>query len=117
MEKARRSGEGTRLQTWELAGAGELAQTVTDWCLEVLARTRRPFGINHFDLVVSCRTIDGRVRTERFLKLQPGDLYSDTMAPRISGLAPVAVRNEPIRLAAALFSWGDAADAALPKRI
>jgi hypothetical protein len=39
------------------------------------------------------------------------------MAPRISGLAPVAVRNEPIRLAAALFSWGDAADAALPKRI
>jgi hypothetical protein len=86
------------------------------WCRETVGGCRRPWGIDHFDLVVAVR--DGtQPRTIEFKRLRPFDLYhdGDAVARLHRFLAPLthpAAAGLPV--AVALFSWGDAVHAALP---
>ena len=117
MAQARRSGRGAQVMHWQLSGPnGVTAETVLDWCRDVLAKSRRPFGIDRFDLAVACLSESGRVRSERFLWLEPAALYAGELAPRIVQMTDGQGEDQTMALAAALFSWGEAANRALPDR-
>ena len=120
MREARRTGQGARLEEWRFT-AHELSSAcdqVLSWCREVVATCRRPFGIDAFDLAVAChRGGNGGVDSQRFLSLRPLDLYTEGLAAQLTALVAGSRQDpSPIVIAAALFSWGDAADRALPTR-
>jgi len=125
LARARRSGIGLYVRQWDLAlEAAEVekamtpVETVLTWCRETLGRCRRPWGIDYFDLAIDCTGPDGQpLRTARFSRIRPIELYQDEaitgqIAAALIGAA--AVTGAPVRIAASLFSWGDAAFAAMP---
>jgi hypothetical protein len=120
MRKARRTGRGVRLEEWHVPAddATSAGDYVLSWCREVVANCRRPFGIDHFDLAVACRpAADSSVQTERFLSLRPADLYSGRVATKLGLLLQNARRTSgDMIIAAAVFSWGEAAHHSLPVR-
>jgi hypothetical protein len=91
---------------------------VVAWCRETLGRCRRPWGIDYFDLSIDCTGPDGRpLRSARFSRIRPIELYQDDaitgqIAAALIGAATAT--GAPVRVAASLFSWGDAAFAAMP---
>jgi hypothetical protein len=127
---ARRTGEGTYYTEWnhdgtEAAGVDAVIESIVSWCRQTVGGCRRPWGIDHFDLTlafaVAGNASDRRVRSTRFHELRPIDLYApDGLAQQIGTfLSRVLHEDGPLprkvmHTGAALFSWGDAAHAALP---
>jgi hypothetical protein len=122
--QARDRGVGLYTRAWELPQAEgderELSpvESVLGWCRETLGRCRRPWGIDYFDLTIACSGPDALpVRSARFTRMRPIDLYQDgDIAAQIAALliGAAAAGGEQLRIAASLFSWGDATHAALP---
>jgi hypothetical protein len=130
---ARRAGRGIYVGEWtfenlfndELEAACEAGcEAIVAWCRETLGRCRRPWGIDYFDLALSAAPKGAPTsRSVRFRELRPGRLYDGELAERLAcylaeTLQPAGTdANESPRrvtIAAGLFSWGDAAFAALP---
>jgi hypothetical protein len=129
---ARRTGAGLYLREWFIAAdaatmnLGEaMVEQVIEWCRATIAECRRPWGIDHFELALAYATVDGQIcESARFKRLRPMDLYREEgLARRLASFIPATgAGTHPsalpaIHLAAALFSWGDAAHAALPAQI
>lgn len=114
MAKARRTGEGVYVEEWQLAPEHHSpAETVLEWCREVVARCRRPFGIDQFDLALALRPATGSP-VSRMYRLRPADLYSENALEQFSAFL-LEQGGQPGKMAAALFSWGDAAHRAMPE--
>jgi hypothetical protein len=63
---------------------------------------------------------DKRVRSIAFDRLRPIDLYQETFPERLASMLASElseIRTSTLRVSAALFSWGEAAHAALPSRV
>jgi hypothetical protein len=119
MHEARRTGRGVRLKEWHLSAheASSAVDQVLAWCREVVSNCRRPFGIEAFDLAVACRLggTSGGVDSHSFLRLRPVDLYTERLAKQLNAiLVGSRLEESPVIIAAAIFSWGDAAHRALP---
>jgi hypothetical protein len=124
---ARRTGQGLHLQEWEHSfndlcanGLDAIVDAVLEWCRQTLSGCRRPWGIDYFDLALALR-LDGRAQPKSLSlrRLRPADLYDvgHLRHELATFLSPAAVMasagtNERPHLAAAFFSWGNAADAA-----
>jgi hypothetical protein len=117
LAEMQQTGEGLHLSDWRLMLAERMhphdvtpIEPILAWCREVLASCRRPWGIDHFDLVLSWRHADYEPpRRARLRGLRPADLYGpDHLAARLMALLGGA---EAVHVAAGLFSWGDAAHA------
>lgn len=113
MLAARDRAEGAIAHEWQLetGAAGATVEPVLTWCRDVLSGTRRPFGIDNFDLALAYSHANG-VTSELF-RLRPTDLYDDATAKRLAAFLAPAESGEG-RLAAAVFPWGEAAHRALP---
>jgi hypothetical protein len=118
LARARRSGVGVYVNEW-LVSADDLARSgsetcveqVLEWCRHTMGQSRRPWGIDHFDLALAVsHPAEHGVRSLRLRRMRPTDLYSeDGLASRIAEFLPW-VRHEgnsgqPVR---------DAAHVALP---
>jgi hypothetical protein len=128
MVAARRAGLGMYLSEWQLTvddaatgGIESLVDPIVAWCRDTIARCRRPYGIDHFDLALAFSLRDGTpVQSTQFRDLRPADLYDeDGFAGRlaqflVSKRAATTDGTAVLHIAGALFSWGDAAHAALP---
>ena len=118
MRAERHAGRGVRLEEWRLTAdeSSSAGAHVLDWCRDVVANCRRPFGLDSFDLAVAVRQASfSGVVSHRFLRLRPLDLYSEGFAAQLTALSGVSrQRQSPVIIAAAIFSWGDAAHRALP---
>lgn len=117
MLEARRTGRHVYVRDWDLPPEGaHHADSIIEWCRHVLGQCRRPWGIDGFDLAVAVRTDEEKVVSHRFLRMRPKDLYGEDMPRQLASLflPRLADGRGPRRVAAALFSWGDAAHSALP---
>jgi hypothetical protein len=128
MLAARREGRGLYLRDWQLSAnrlgsseADRLAGEIVDWCRTTIGSCRRPWGIDHFDLTLAVSAPGVTpAQTSSFRELRPLDLYADTrLAQQLidclrSRVAAGEALESEIQVAGALFSWGDAAHAALP---
>jgi hypothetical protein len=86
-------------------GIPSFSETVTAWCRDTLAGCRRPHGVALFDLTV---TWPGG-KTDLAM-LEPSMLYGEAeLISRLRGLLPEGLSE----VSATLFSWGDAAFAAM----
>ena len=128
VEEAVREGVGLYRETWEVpehpaapTTMEELAQSVRAWCAHEIGQTRRPFGVDQMAVGVACATPGGRpIASVSIGVFRPADFYSeggtgDQIADFVRSL-PLAEINRhtpPVRLAAALFSWGDLARATI----
>ena len=128
MEQGLRADVGLRRQSWLMterpvlpATLHALAQAVGDWCAQEMAETRRPYGIDHMAVGVACALPGGAPIASVSLGLfRPLEFYQeggtrDRLEEFVRGL-PLTQINEqstPVRLAAALFSWGDLARATI----
>ncbi|HXH22409.1 MAG TPA: hypothetical protein VNN10_10285 [Dehalococcoidia bacterium] len=95
--------------------------SILDWARHTLAGCRRPYGIDHFDLTLAfAADSDRRVRSLAFDRLRPIDLYQEPFPERLASALVselTGLKASTLRVSAALFSWGEAAHAALPARI
>ncbi len=123
MVEARRNGHGVYVEEWWLPAVIEHDEDALEpllaWLRQTLAHCRRPHGIDQFDLAIAASVGEhGRVRSASFRDLQPALLYSGSaLAGRIAAFLQAgepAQAEASVRVAMALFSWGDAAHAALP---
>jgi hypothetical protein len=112
LARRRRDGAGLYISDWRPdEHEGAFAEAVVTWCRETIATTRRPFGIDHFDLALAWRDVSGAaVRSHRFLQLRPVELYTEAFLDQLAALLRPA---EPAHVSVAVFSWGDAAHAEL----
>jgi hypothetical protein len=120
MNEARRRGDGVKLQDWQIEDFDPdqphgLVENVVDWCRRTVAESRRPYGINSFDLTLAFRVgEDNKIRSVNFQRLQPMELYDDSFAARLLETLGIHIGSPaPLRISAGLFSWGDAAHQAL----
>jgi hypothetical protein len=77
-----------------------------------MAGCRRPWGIAHFDLTVALESAGlAKPRTLRLHRLEPSELWTtDGLLARITALMPARPEStDPLHVAVALFSWGEAA--------
>ena len=82
-----------------------------EWCKATLAESRRPYGIDHFDLAIAYRS-GSSTENQYFKRLRPLSLYEDDFARELQKkLKDVASRGgaEALLVSAACFSWGEAA--------
>lgn len=126
MGAARRRGLGLFLHEWHVDSAAPTAdelevllESILAWCRQTIGECRRPWGIDHFDLTLARSGQDGAPAfTLQLRDLRPLDLYAaGPMNERLCAfLAPrgslLKAAPQPVQIAAALFSWGNAADAA-----
>ncbi len=127
IEASVRDGVGLSKHEWllpapirrhELAALGE---SVVEWSRLRVAESRRPYGIDQSALALACAHPGGApLASGTFGVFRPIELYAeDGITERIQtflGALPVETLNdsgEPVRFAAALFSWGDVARATL----
>jgi hypothetical protein len=98
----------------------DIIQALIDWCRETAGQCRRPFGIDAFDLAVAVGKPERAISSVSYDRLKPIAFYETSLSARLDGLLAVVEREfhvgEDVRLSAALFSWGDAAHAALPPK-
>ena len=95
----------------------QLSGDLVSWCRERIAKTRRPYGIDHLALALACAEPGGpSIASTSFGVFRPMDFYREGgVAERVEGfLVSIHVedlneRGTPVRFAAALFSWGDVA--------
>lgn len=121
MAEARRSGRGIYIQEWTVgheSGEEPFADDILNWCRTTLGTCRRPFGIDHFDVSIAVSVGGVAVQSLKFDKVRPQELYGDSslIYDIYSALAGsiTDAGSGVVHIAAALFSWGDAAYAALP---
>lgn len=119
--RAHRNGKGLYLQEWvardqQPRDTSDVVSELLAWCRQTMSATRRPYGIDSFDLALAVDEGSERPRSTRFNRIRPIELYLEgTLDARLSEwLGGCGLR--PVHVAAALFSWGDLADAALPLR-
>lgn len=95
-----------------------IADEVTEWCRQKMAETRRPYGIDQMALALACAVPGGEpIASTTFGVFRPVEFYvEDGVASRLErylhslSLEELNRRGaQPIRFAAALFSWGDVA--------
>jgi hypothetical protein len=80
-----------------------------------MSMARRPWGIDQFDLAIAISAEPGRPKSLKMQRLEAGDLYHDELLARLHGfLRSHHPAGSSVLIAAALFSWGDAAHRALP---
>ena len=122
MAAARARGAGAYLKDWSYgsakgsatASADAIVEPIVQWCRETLSETRRPWGIDLFDLVIAVRRGDGEAESLALERRAPTELYGREPLARTLQRFLHGDSNEPIRhVSIALFSWGDAAHAAL----
>jgi hypothetical protein len=123
ISEARRKGRGLRHKHWHTedfqpSALEGLVDSMIAWCRGTMAQSRRPYGIDLFDLIVSYRfEKDGKPRSFRLNKVPAMDLYQDLLPTNLlERLAHAMTPEQPVTvyISAAVFSWGDAADKALP---
>ncbi len=127
VEASIRDGVGLRKHEWLLAAPIQphelqaLAEEVVEWTRVAAAEARRPHGIDQCALAIACAHPGGApLASSTFGVFRPIDLYTEGGIPDrvhlfLEGL-PLPTLNEagePIRFAAALFSWGDVARATI----
>ncbi|TAJ19267.1 MAG: hypothetical protein EPO65_07160 [Dehalococcoidia bacterium] len=127
IEASIREGVGLSKQEWLLAAPlrpgdmDTLADAVIEWSRVRAGEMRRPHGIDQCALALACAHPGGApLASTTFGVFRPIDLYADGGIPErvtafLEGLSLPALNEpgEPIRFAAALFSWGDVARATL----
>jgi hypothetical protein len=120
MKDLRRRGHGVKLHDWQVETFDpqephNLIESVIDWCKRTAGESRRPYGINAFDLTLAFRIGgDKDVRSHTFSRLKPIELYDDSFAARLLEMLGLHVaKPAPLRVSAGYFSWGDAAYQAL----
>jgi hypothetical protein len=120
MRDLRRRGHGVKLNDWQVeafdpSAPHTLIESVVDWCKGLAGESRRPYGINAFDLTLAFRVGgDKDVRSHTFTRLKPMELYDDSFAARLLDMLGLHVaKPSPLRVSAGYFSWGDAAYQAL----
>jgi len=121
IKRARLRGEGFRFFDYDLdssdtVSADTMTDALVDWCRVTIAQSRRPFGIDNFDLVVGgCRDGD-QPRKSSFRGLRPMYLYGAEGVAVIRKAVSESIATSATsgcHLSAALFPWGDVASRAL----
>ena len=80
-----------------------------------MASSRRPYGVDHFDLVLALRTNEG-VHNFNFPRRRVLQLYDESFSREILSRLARDMREtgeQVVHVAAGLFSWGDALHAAM----
>ncbi len=122
MAAARARGAGAYLKDWTYgpardsaaASADAIVDPIVQWCRETLSETRRPWGIDLFDLVIAVRRSDGQPESLALKRRTPTELYGRESLARTLHKFLHGDSKEPIEhVSIALFSWGDAAHATL----
>lgn len=122
-----RDGVGLSKHEWILAAPilpheiDALADEVTEWSRVRAAESRRPHGIDQCALALACAHPGGApLASTTFGVFRPIELYTDGGIPDrvrlfLEGLSLPTLNEsgEPVRFAAALFSWGDVARATI----
>lgn len=115
---ARRRGLGVYMQEWrhdriedDAAEPSHVsAHDVLTWCRETMAATRRPFGLARFDLAIAAASASMSRGNLSLPRLAPSDLYpGDALLAEVERF--LHDHGPVTHVAAALFSWGDAAHA------
>lgn len=120
---ARRRGLGVYTQEWRRDGLADgvladggvepmhvTAHDVLTWCRETMAATRRPFGLARFDLAIAAASASMARGNLSLPRLAPSDLYpGDVLLAEVERF--LHDHGPVTHVAAALFSWGDAAHA------
>jgi len=120
MAEARRAGRGVYIREWKIEDDSResFADEVLNWCRVTLGTCRRPFGIDHFDVSIAVAVGGVAIQSLQYDRRRPQELYGDSSL--ITDMASVIAASladagsGAVHIAAALFSWGDAAHAALP---
>ncbi|MPZ98763.1 MAG: hypothetical protein GEU80_05370 [Dehalococcoidia bacterium] len=127
VEESIRNGTGFSRGEWLLDGAldeadlDQLAAEMVAWCRERIASARRPYGIDQLSLAVACAE-PGRqpFASTTFGVFRPLEFYADGgVAERLRQfvsslrITDLNRRGAEVRVAAALFSWGDVARATI----
>jgi hypothetical protein len=120
-------GVGIYHTTWLIQGsltepAGRLAGELVDWCRAMLARMRRPYGLDHVTLSVALiGQDDTQLANQAYPVFRPGDFYDDQAAEALVRATLEHWSRERLfeaggagRISAVLFSWGDLARELLP---
>ena len=127
VEDSIRRGTGLHKGEWLLEDGradeealASVAADLVEWCQERIAGTRRPHGIDQLALAVACAEPEGAViASHTFGVFRPVNFYEDggigqqveqfvrALSSAPGGSAPGG--NGPLRVAVALFSWGDVA--------
>lgn len=130
IDQSLRDGVGLQRQVFTVADPpvqprelGDLAADVADWVEQAMSRTRRPYGVDQMAVGLACAPAGGDpFATVSLGVFRPADYYSEggmrQQIERFVGALPLdRINREPeaVRLAAALFSWGDLARATVFK--
>ncbi|RLT39369.1 MAG: hypothetical protein DWI58_13180 [Chloroflexi bacterium] len=127
IEASIREGVGLSKHEWILAAPildhelEALSEVVVEWARVRTSEMRRPHGIDQCALALACAHPGGApLASTTFGVFRPVDLYADGGIPDrvtdfLEGLSLPTLNEggEPVRFAAALFSWGDVARATL----
>jgi hypothetical protein len=126
VEASIREGTGLSKHEWLLDETpisgddlGTLSEEIVAWCRDRVATTRRPYGIDQVALAIACAVPGGPpIASNTFGVFRPVEFYEESgVADRIEeflraiSLDELNALDEPVRFAAALFSWGDVARA------
>jgi hypothetical protein len=116
--KLRHQGRHVYSRDWHCRAEddiGELAALLLQWCRDVLAGSRRPYGIDYFDLRLVAGGAGPRARLDR-AQLRPGSLYAASLEAEVLVLLHQGWRSAGglLSVSVSLFSWGDAAHSLLP---
>ena len=126
VEQSLREGVGLHRNVWHLTSLplaaddlGSLATAVSAWVEQQMGRTRKPHGIDHLAVGLACAPV-GRapIASVSLGVFRPADYYGDggtrDQIEEFVRDLPLSAINEgrsAVRIAAALFSWGDLARA------
>jgi hypothetical protein len=121
MSVACRNGTGIYLQEWVAEDQlprdpGAVVSDLLAWCRQTMSGTRRPYGIDSFDLALAVDEGSETPRSTRFRRVRPVELYLEGALDAQMAEWMASCGRRPVHVAAALFSWGDIADASLPAR-
>ena len=124
VEQSVRDGVGLRRQVWVLPSVplnpvqlNILGERVTSWVEEEMGSMRRPYGIDHVALGMACAPERGSaLASASFGLFRPRQYYEvggtrEEVVEFVSSLEDMGAVGDELRLAAALFSWGDLARA------
>ncbi|MEX1255007.1 MAG: hypothetical protein WEE64_11780 [Dehalococcoidia bacterium] len=108
VRRALEGGIGLYHTTWRIdRSAVDLADEVVDWCRQMLAQMRRPYGLDYVTLAVALLDAEGeRGASATYDAFRPVDFYD---ASKVEVQVRETLRSWPPgdRLSAVLFSWGD----------
>ena len=94
-----------------------ITDAIGSWCRQTIGNCRRPYGIDQFDLNLTFVVDATGGRQATFKGLRPQRLYEPTFEADLQAIAARAgaAPGCSLHVSAELFSWGDAADRALPR--